>query len=499
MQSNKVSAQVRSLKSFFEVQAIASSTKDIPFWMRSNQYGSVPITGLSSALTANFMKEYESSAQQYSSNQPKLFDWGFGFESRVNVGQQSTATIIEAYGKAKFNIFQLKVGRTKDVMGLNGDTILSSGNFAQSGNALGIPKIELSIPSYWRLPFFKGLFSLKGSFSHGWVGSARILDSIESLPPSKEVFYINNNMPKTFFHQKSLYIRLGKANWNLNLIGGFNHQVFWGNERSAYGSNFKLSPLETFFYVATGKAYGSLGVPKSKIGNQIGSIDVGAEYKFNSLKLLIYRQNFYDVGALSKLANIRDGLNGAAIENIKMHPSNGSLQWKKMLIELFYSKDQAGYPWSIPTKSGDEDYYNSFYYKEGWSYKGSGLGNPLISKRDDVRDGQAEREIEYFSNNRVIAVHLGFEGEIYNWSFKTKLTQSWNYGTFGTSKYGSSTGSIRSEQNNNIFKSVAQSSYYLEALKNIGNKYQLGFVTAFDNGHLLRNSFGLATKLKRSF
>src|SRR5690606_21831658 len=88
--------------------------------------------------------------------------------------------------------------------------------------------------------------------------------------------------PITYLHQKSLYGRIGRDSWKLKLYGGFNHQVMWGNAQDVYGPNFDLSKLKTFFYAITGKAYGNNKIFKSKIGNQIGSIDLGGEYDFEN-------------------------------------------------------------------------------------------------------------------------------------------------------------------------------------------------------------------------
>src|SRR5690606_6939072 len=198
---------------------------------------------------------------------------------------------------------------SKDIIGLNGDTTLSSGNFAVSGNALGIPKLEIRILDYYRLPFWNGLISLKGNFAHGWVGR-RLVDHRVFLVPSED-YRVNS-----FYHQKSLYGRIGREEAKLNLYGGINHQAYWGNDRQVYGENHTLNNVETFWYVFWGRAYGASGVPTSKIGNQIGSIDMGLCYDFRSVRFVAYRQNFYDVGAISKLANIRDGLNGVAFENL---------------------------------------------------------------------------------------------------------------------------------------------------------------------------------------
>ncbi len=494
-------AQLREgYKADIEVQTIGTTNGVVPFWMRSNQFGSVPLSGLSGAAIGRISKSYsELTPNEEIYGREKLMDWGFGIEGRANGGKNSNLQLIEAYAKGRFSIFQLKVGRNKDVMGLNGDTSLSSGNFAVSGNALGIPKIELSIPDYWRIPILDGVFSMKGNFVHGWVGKFPITDTVFSSTDKSGAYVIST--PETFYHQKSLYIRLGKDDWRLNLYGGFNHQVHWGNEKVGYGDNFKLSDLETFMYVITGKAYGAPGVPRSKIGNQLGSIDLGMEYKFDNFNVMLYRQSIYDVGALSKLANIKDGLNGISIENRNFTLDKYSkFQFKKVVLELFSTKDQAGYPWSKRTASGDEDYYNNFFYVNGWSYKKLGLGNPLITRRDDAREGQATKPSDYFINNRVVAIHLGLTGSYLDWLITTKATYSWNYGTFGTSIYGKSRGGVRLPlQTKNIFEKVNQFSFLIEGLKNCDNGYYFGGATSIDAGKLLPKSFGLQIKLGKTF
>ena len=475
----------------FEVAAGAgiSNADALPFWLRANRFGAVTPAGFSGSLRAKAYRDYQALG---SSRESRNVDWGFGVDAMANAGKESDLILIEAYAKARWSVFQLKAGRTKDVMGLNGDSTLTSGNFSLSGNALGIPKVEISIPEYFRVPVLDGIFSFKGSLAHGWVGRVQVLDSAGNPGPM-------NRMPETYLHQKSFYGRLGKADWRFQLEGGFNHQVFWGNERDIYGESFGLSPIETFFYVATGKPYGAKGVTRSKIGHQLGSVDLAASYSFDQLRLKVYRQNFYDVGALAKLANIADGLNGVSLTNLNYQAGAEGFQWKSILAELFYSKDQAGYPWSTPTKSGDEDYYNNFLYRTGWSYNGMGLGNPFITPKHEAREGQASNSADYFINNRVVALHTGLSGSYLGLEFMSKLSYSWNYGTFGTSIYGKSTGNIRGENQDNIFEEVKQFSGLLSCSKNLNNGYQIGFSAAVDIGDLLPSSSGLQLMLKKKF
>src|SRR5690606_38926974 len=104
-------------------------------------------------------------------------------------------------------------------------------------------------------------------------------------------------------------------------------------------------------------------------------------YDWDQIQLMAYRHNFYDVGAISKLANIADGLNGVSVTNKKYNTADKNWDWDKLLFEFFYSKDQAGYPWSTRTASGDEDYYNNYYYTEGWSYKKQCIGSRSEERR----------------------------------------------------------------------------------------------------------------------
>lgn len=487
-------AQNTGIVSSVEIQSIGTTNKVVPFWMRSNNFGSQPISDLSGSFLGRIIKDYDQ-AQKEDSHKAfrKNVDWGFGIEIRGNVGRSNNINIIQAYGKLRASVFQLTIGRDKQLIGLNGNDDLSSGNFSISGNALGIPKIELSIPNYVNIPILDGLFAFKGQFAHGWIGKT---------PVVKEDFITHQYLaynPATFIHQKSLYGRIGREKSRLKIYGGFNHQAFWGNERTVYGNDFTLSNFETFFYVLTGKAYGADYIPTSKIGNQLGSVDIGFEYKLKNAKLFVYRQNFYDVGALSKLANIKDGLNGISLEKLSQDKNRNGFQWKKILFEFLYTKDQAGYPTSKFTQSGDEDYYNNFYYIKGWSYKNMGLGTPLITTAHDSKKGQLNAPEDYFINNRVIALHSGIEGSFKEITFKAKISYSLNYGTFTTSPYGKTTGRKRVTPDYGLFEKVNQLSTYLGVEKPWKNRYIIGGEFAFDSGHLLNNSVGIILKVRKEF
>ncbi|HEY4209113.1 MAG TPA: capsule assembly Wzi family protein [Puia sp.] len=465
-------AQTGTMNGSLEVQGIATSPHNTPFWFRSNQFGSVPLPGTSASFIGTVHVDYDSP-------RTSLIDWGGSLEVRGDMGEKARATLIEGYGKVRIGVFELKAGRIKEIMGLV-DTSLSSGALAISGNALGIPKIELSIPDYYQLPWFGDLLAFKGSFAQGWVGEF-----------ANQYGHLTRHA-NTYFHQSSLYVRLGRPEWALKLYGGFNHQVMWGDEAEVFGPAYNLAGWKTYLYAIVGKTWHD-----SKVGNHLGSIDLGLDYDWEYTRLSAYHQFFYDEGGLYHLANISDGLSGISLTN--KYDEERVFHWSKFLFEFLYTKNQGGYPDSRYSPSGDENYYNNYEYTQGWSYKGIGLGNPFLSTRNSIRPGLPNDSSDYFANNRVVAFNIGAQGAINKWYFKVKLSYSMNYGTFGTSIYGHSTGRLRVPPKYGIWKEVSQFSSYLEINKDLGGGYRLGCLGALDQGQLLNNSGGVILKLSKSF
>jgi len=125
---------------------------------------------------------------------------------------------------------------------------------------------------------------------------------------------------------------------------------------------------------------------------------------------------------------------------MNMRQSEKQVQWKKLLIEFLYTKNQAGEPWSPEYGSNFENYYNHGEYVNGWSYLERGIGNPFISTAKEVKQGLPSGPQEYFINSRVLAVHCGFEGAVGAVNYTLKASWSENYGTYWTTDEEQSTG-----------------------------------------------------------
>jgi len=483
---NGLSNQLKLWQMYGEAIGSYTSNDVVPFWMRANKFGSKPLDGPSGSLIVSIKKVYNPERRN------KL-DCGMGIEGRLNMGQTIEFIPVEAYLKGKWGPIQLKAGRSKDIMGLV-DSTLGMGAFAMSGNALGVSKAEISMPEFWYIPFLWKLFSVKGNFSIGWLGETSIAPA--SITGGGDHRRYGVTSVNTLLHQKSLYMGFGKPEWRLHLYGGFNHQTEFGNEEEIY-KDFNLTEAQAYYYAIVGKTWFAKNGFSTKLGNQLGSIDVAAKYRFNKFTAYGYHQFFYDVGALAHLANLRDGLTGVSITNNLSYKSG--VHFKKFLVEYFYSKNQAGEVDSRPTPSGDEDYYNNYLYVLGWSYKDAGIGNPFITPRIVARSGQVSKANQYFINNRVVACHVGAELQAGKFNVMTKLSYSQNFGTFATSPEGHSTGNTRIIAPPPYFDQVSQFSGYLECSRFINEKWLAELALATDYGDLLYNSTGISVGVKRFF
>ncbi len=470
-------SQTELLSGSLGVSAGYISKDKTPFWFRSNQFGSIAPDNIAMSFTPSVLKNF-----RYTDN--RKVDWSAALNGRLNIGENSDFTLIEGYAKLRYRKLELAAGRLKNAAGLR-DTVLSSGSFSISGNAPGIPGIYLSLPDFFLIPYFGRLFAFRGNFAHAWLGNTQ-MRRLE-----RDTVVIN-----TFLHQKTFYGRFGKPEWRWKLYGGFTHQVLWGNEQTFYTSDFDLTAFTTFLYVLSGKKYSKGVIQETRMGNHIGTIDLGFEYQFDKIKMLLYRQNFYEAGALYYLANIQDGLNGISFDFSRKNTSR--LYIKRILLEYLYAKNQAGEAWSPQTPSSYENYYNHGHYIRGWSYKGFNLGTPFITTRAYLREGLPFAPSEHFVNNRVSVFNYGLTASIFNWEILTRASFSKNYGTYRTTDQEQTTNIINPGAHG-IFGLKNQFSAYLNVNKTLIKGYNCGISTAFDSGELYYNSLGIILNVTRSF
>ncbi len=389
------------------------STARTPFWMRTNQYATVP--------EASGLMIRAGSKNLFSIAQTPHLKAGYGIDLVANMSANSQVILPELYGKVQFKKWELYVGRKRETVGLC-DTLLGSGSYVWSGNALPIPKIQLAIADFLPLTFTKNLISFKGSYAHGWFGSGDFAYGY-------------------FLHQKTFYVRIGKPTSQLRLYGGFNHQVQWGGK--TYGDigtvNNRTFPVSFKDYISVVTGARNLGNTAfdstNRVGNHLGTLDVGAEFEFRRMSLSIYRQSLYDDGSLlrKEANNIADGLQGIVLKFLYPEREKGRLSLKKVLFEFLYTKSQGGSTFDFEGGIyGRDNYFNHQQYFDGWSYKRRIIGTPFITNYRDTNNSDDYNSNEIANNNRVVVYHFGFEGYFgEKLHFLSKLSYSLNYGTYG--------------------------------------------------------------------
>ena len=386
-----------------------------PFWLRSNQYGIVPLQAPILAFRGSAHKEYDSTKNN--NQKLKKFGIGYGFWGVANVGKQSGLLLPEAYLKVRYGAFEFYGGRRREIMGLV-DTALTSGSYIWSGNTLPMPKIQISIPNYTSI-IGHGLISVKGTFAHGWFNNDR--------PFTKHVK----------LHQKSFYARLGKNSWKIRMYAGFNHNVQWGGESPFYSIDGKLPDgFKNYIYVVTGKRGTITNSPTTsdfdanRVGNHLGTVDIGVDIKIANADLFLYRQNIYEDGSLFYLNNITDGLNG-----ISWTFKHAQII-KKVGFEYLNTSSQGGSIFTLsenapPELRGADSYFNNGQIRDGWTYKNSIIGTPFI--QNYYLNFKINNQLKDFfiENNRIQLVNITIMGNLSkDLSFGLRSSISTNYGTY---------------------------------------------------------------------
>ncbi|MEA5461290.1 capsule assembly Wzi family protein [Arcicella sp. LKC2W] len=415
----------REIKYTAEIGTILSTNGETPFWLRANQYGIVPSQSPILTLRGTISSDYKKAITKEDHYKLSKFDWGYGLNVVGNIGNENQVLIPEAYVKAKYGAFEIYAGRRKEIFGLV-DTTLSSGSYIWSGNAMPIPKIQISTPNFVPLGFTKSFLSFKGNYAHGWFENNR------------------TDVKNFYLHQKSLYFRLGKPDWKFHFYGGFNHQVQWGGEllypdpKNQSGIGGKVgSSFNDYTNVILGRSLGAEG-DTSKVGgyeatnrsgNHLGTLDFGFDVSMKSFSILIYRQSIFEDGSLAYLSNITDGLNGVSITNKKKNDSKLRLQ--KVVFEYLNTLSQGGAIGSYNTNSrlrGGDNYFNNGVYRDGWSYNQTSIGTAFINNTSIIITNAPNL---FFNNNRVEAFYLGIFGTI-NSSINSeiRISNSRNAGTY---------------------------------------------------------------------
>ncbi|GAA4398953.1 capsule assembly Wzi family protein [Nibrella viscosa] len=411
---------------FGEAGGYYAPNQQTPFWLRANQFGTVPVVMPYGALRLGFRHDERyhrmlADTDRVLARKAPFFGLSYGVEAVLNAGKTQQVIVPEAYLTLRLGPFEIWGGRRREVIGL-ADSTMGVGPYAWSGNALPIPKIQVTLPNYVPVPMTAQLLAVQGFLAHGWFN--------------------NGFVQRSYLHQKALYVRFGRPRWPIHLIGGINHQVQWGGTETDVlstgyirGGRFPAG-WGDYRDVVTAKSLGTrLEVDTTRyspfdrwnrLGNHLGTVDVGMEITGREYSLLVYRQSIYEDGSLFYLTNIVDGLNGIRFTNRRRLRSVISLQ--QVLAEFLYTRSQGGAVFSdSPARlRGRDNYFNHGQYRDGWSYLGQTIGTPFITPWYTTRPELPPNA--FTNNNRVMVFHAALNLLIrsrYSVLLKGSASENW--------------------------------------------------------------------------
>lgn len=385
-----------------ELSGMASTNGNTPFWMRSNQFGTIPWQ-LPAGIGTVGLSGLWGNARQ--SRKPYI---KAAIEVVGNLNQSSRLVLPEAYLAVRLGHGELYVGRQKEIHGLV-DTLLTSGSIAWSGNAVPITQIRLGTRDFAPLKFTKGLIAINAFFSHGW-------------------FADTDSMHNVMLHAKAIMVRVGKPNWKVRLYGGINHFAQWGGYSKALADGPVSQFLSSNGHLPSSlKAYKSvvwpIGQPGSddqyatidtinQVGNHLGSIDAGLDIQLKNGSLFLYSQHLFEDNSGLTFKNFPDGLFGI---RWKAGRSNDGavVQLKQLTAELITTRNRSG----TKLPYGRDDYFFHGQYLDGWTHKGAIIGTPIFTRTADLpaallkKSTWLSRSFAYrllpVNNNDVQSIHVG--------------------------------------------------------------------------------------------
>ena len=405
-----------------ELGGLVSSAERTPFWLRANQFGVVPNAAPVGTLRAGVGGAIllTDTSGVYARKAPsRAWILSYAAEAVGNGGKENQLLAPEYYVKLAHRQLELVIGRRREVIGLV-DTLLTSGSYSWSGNALPIPKIQFGTKGFAPIGRRKWL-AINAFIAHGWFANT-------------------DYMQRSFLHQKSLILRLGKPSSALRFYIGINHSVQWAGHSDSldyhYAVNGQLpNQLRDFPNVLFAIRTDGLNNPRvtsfdytNLYGNHLGNIDFGFDLRLPSVTLTLYHQHSFDDSSGMFFKNVPDGLSGFRIQPVK-HGSS-AFQVDDFLIEFLSTLNQSGPIYDAYNHIfGADNYFNNGQYQEGWAYKNHILGTPFITLKQDTKSENQTNTSWAINNNRVQMAHIAMRSTIgQRVNLTAKISYSKNYG-----------------------------------------------------------------------
>ncbi|MBI1184591.1 WecB/TagA/CpsF family glycosyltransferase [bacterium] len=383
-----------------------------PFYHEFNQQGIIPDNQANSALMAGYHKR-DTLKHNFAITNKALF---FASTAKPYARIQNLSSKISYYS------FFIKVGRF---------TFRPNKGFPSSGNtSLFLSNNAVPIPQFVigsnNLTFskLKNRVALKGHFSIGYLGNSSV--TLHRM-----------------FHHKSAGIRLGHPHY-ATLTATVNHSAIYGG---TLRSGIKIpNEFWNVFLARRSDEWTILSGEKlNRLGSHIGVYDLLYYQRIKKVDIRLHYQYLFEdnSGRRYFLKKNPDGLYGINVSFKQKAPKIKSITYE--YVRTTYQSGEGLPDTSVSgsitngmTLGGRDDYYNNYLYRDGYTYKGLVMANPLIltyNRTLSFWPAYPNYGVQIV-NNRLTAHHIEISGFIRNnLTYKINVTLTTNFGTY-TEKHG---------------------------------------------------------------
>ena len=373
---------------------LVSSGKDLPFWMSSNQDGTISLhnptyllfqVGIRRGLERDSIKK-----------------WGFTYGGNLVYGLAGGSDFQpnQYWLGVRYRSFILKAGAEADPV-IYAGLSSTNGNMDNSGNARPVPGLCLSTNGYLPFLFAKSWFSFRGQYEEGFM----LLDK--------------QAVTNAHLHHKNLYLR-SRLSPTLFLTVGLEHYVWWGGNSPVLGPQPGWNQYFRYVLGLKGGKGATLSDQQNEAGNGLGIYNVELKKDWLTFIASFYWNHPIEVPSDRDLSNTTDGLYGIHIGKKKKDSF-----FTDFVYEFMKTNGRMGYHGN--TNSGSSDYFNHGEYTSGFTYFQRMMGSPLF-----VPTIGADGISQGFENNMIRMHHLGLGGNLGDgFTWKSLFTLSRNFGRPG--------------------------------------------------------------------
>ena len=388
----------------------------MPFWARTGEDGTLPVRS-SGMINAGADFAYRHSG-------------GLFFESGANLvgvlSHKSPLNIKPVYGhidrlylSGGWKMLRMDVG-LKPRRGDLGPLSITGGDIMYSGNARNIPGINLS--SDW-IYFEKGHWvGIKGNLAHYQTFDSRWVDS-------------------AMIHDKSVALKLALGH-KVDLMAGFHHYAQWGGVSETDGPQAQsFSDYVKVFFAKRGDESDSESDRLNVFGNHLGNEWLRLVWRAKPFTMTFQYDKPFEDNSGMRFQNFPDGVwtlqfalkdrdafvTDITYEFINTTWQSGDRHDRPATEEELAGQDPSDPHYGKVVLGGQDNYFNNYPYRSGWTYYGRSIGLPLMIPFSAGHGGVCPGIL----NNRVRGHHLGLAGMVSGkvpYRFKATFTE--NFGTY---------------------------------------------------------------------